>query len=69
MPYFGLIADEDLSTKQFYAVKFVGGADKDFRVALIDAAGDRAKYAGILLNKPKAGEAATVSRPKTFSPR
>ena len=61
MPYFGLIAESDLSDKQFYAVQFVGGADKDFRVELCSSV---VKYAGILLNKPKAGEAATVSRPE-----
>lgn len=68
MPFHGLIANEDLSTKQFYAVKFVGGAENDFKVELMDEAdGDSEAYAGILLNKPKANEAATVSRPEDQS--
>ena len=67
MPYFGLIADEDLRDLQFHAVKFVGGAGNDWRVGKIDTANDREKYAGILLNSPNVGEAATVSRPEDLA--
>ena len=61
MPYFGTVADEDLSELQFHAVKMVGGTGKDFRVGKIDASADVPLVLGILQNKPKAGEAATVT--------
>lgn len=47
-------AENDLSTKQYYAVEY-SGVDQ---IDVIDAAADRA--IGILMNKPKAGEAAEV---------
>ena len=62
MPYFGLIANEDLSNSQFRAVKMVGGTDSDFRVELMDEAESLAEpYIGILMNRPASGEHATVS--------
>lgn len=61
MPYFGLVADEDLSEKQFHAVKLVGGAAKDFRIGLCDATGDDDLCIGILLDKPESGQPATVA--------
>ena len=49
------VAEADLSAKQFYAVEF---GTTSPQVDLPDAAGD--VCAGILQNKPKAGEAAQV---------
>lgn len=49
------VAENDLSAKQFYAVEFGGAAGQ---VDLPDSAGD--VCVGVLQNKPKAGEAATV---------
>ena len=62
MPYFGLIANEDLSSSQFRAVKMVGGSGSDFRIELMDEAeGVAEPYIGILMNRPASGEHATVS--------
>lgn len=57
MPLVGMTAETDLSDNQFYAAKF-SGTTKDYQAILSDATGT---FAGIILNKAKAGEPVTIS--------
>ena len=60
MPFTGMIAESDLRTKQFHAVKF-SGTGKSFRVELADAAADIP--CGILQNTPDEDQTCTISSP------
>ena len=62
----GLLAGEDLRTKQFHICKLEAGANKDFRVVVASAAADQ--IIGIIADNPKSGEPVTVHDHRDHQP-